>query len=73
MAEKDTAEQFSKMIKAFGDALSNIFDDPEFGETAKDSAKAFTSRFEDEDVKKKFRDAGKAAEDFGRSIQDRFK
>jgi uncharacterized protein (DUF4415 family) len=80
MPEKDATEQFSKMIKSFGDAISEIFDDPELkkkakelGEAAKGSAKSFASRFEDEDVKQKFREAGKAAEDFGKGVQERFK
>jgi len=55
--------------------MSEIFNDPElkqkakeFAESATESAKTFGSRFEDEDVKDKFRDLGKAAEDFGKSI-----
>jgi len=80
MPEKNATEQFGKMIRSFGDALSEVFDDPdlkkkarELAEAAKGSAKSFASRFEDEDVKKKFREAGKAAEDFGKGVQERFK
>ena len=68
------------MFKAFGQAVSEIFDDPELREKAKEftesatkSAKTFGSRFKDDDVKAKFRDVGKAAEDFSKSITDRFK
>jgi hypothetical protein len=78
--KKSTAESFGDMFKAFGDALSEIFNDPqlkdkakEFGETAAESAKTLGSRFKDEDVKNKFKDVGKAAENFGKSIADCFK
>ena len=37
------------------------------------STKAFGNRFKDEDVKGKFRDVGKAAQDFGKSVADTFK
>ena len=60
--------------------MSEIFNDPElkqkakeFAESTAESAKAFGNRFKDEDVKDKFRDVGKAAEDFGKSIADQFK
>ena len=64
----------------FGQAVSEIFDDPElkekdkdFAESATESAKTFGSRFKDDDVKAKFIDVGKAAEDFGKSVKDSFK
>jgi ribosomal-protein-alanine N-acetyltransferase len=68
------------MIKTFGDAISEIFDDPElkekakeFGKSAAKSAETFGNRFKDEDVKAKFRDVGKAAQDFGKSVTEHFK
>ena len=45
----------------------------EFGDSATKAAKTFGSRFQDDDVKAKFREAGLAAQDFGKSITDRFK
>ena len=61
--KKTATENFSEMFKAFGDAVSEIFDDPklkekakEFTESAAESAKIFGSRFKDEEVKAKFRD-----------------
>ena len=60
------------MFKAFGEAISEIFNDPdlkekekEFGKSAAKSAEVLGNRFKDEDVKAKFRDVGKAAQDFG--------
>ena len=77
---KHATDNFSKMFEAFGDAISQIFKDPElkekakeFGKNAAESAEAFGSRFKDEDVREKFRDVGKAAQDFGKSVADYFK
>ncbi|MBL7124215.1 MAG: hypothetical protein ISS14_04930 [Actinobacteria bacterium] len=80
-SNKDGAiENFAEMIKEFGNAVSEIFKDPElkkkakeFGESAVDSAKTFGNRFKDEDVKNKFKDVGKAAQKFGESVSEYFK
>ncbi|MCK5576996.1 MAG: hypothetical protein KAI14_01645 [Dehalococcoidales bacterium] len=79
-SKKGAAENFSEMFKAFGNAVSEIFNDPElkakakeFGNSVAESAKTFPSRFKDEEVKNKFRDVGKAARDFGRSVADTFR
>lgn len=68
------------MFEAFGKAMSEIFNDPELKEKAREfcksaarSAEIFGSRFKDEDVRAKFRDIGKAAQDFGESVADHFK
>ena len=78
--EKTTAENFGELIKAFGNAVGEIFDDPklkekakEFADSATESARIFGSRFKDEEVKAKFGDVGKAAQDFGKSVADCFK
>ena len=78
--KKKTAENFGEIFKAFGDAVSEIFDDPklkenarEFAESATESAKIFGTRFKDEEVKDKFRDVGKAVQDFSKAITDCFK
>jgi hypothetical protein len=78
--KKTSAESFADIFRAFGQAVSEIFNDPElkekareFGKSAAESAGAFGSRFKDEDVKEKFRDVGKAAQDFGKSVADCFK
>jgi hypothetical protein len=68
------------MIKEFGDAVAEIFNDPKLKEKAKDfgdsataSARAFTDRFKDEEVKDKFKSVGDTAKDFGQSVSDYFK
>ncbi len=78
--KKTTAENFGEIFRVFGDALSEIFDDPklkekakEFAESAAESARIFGRRFKDEEVQAKFRDVGKAAQDFGKSVADCFK
>jgi len=78
--KKDVFESFRLMMEEFGNAVGEVFGDPdlkqkakEFGESAKDSAKAFADRFKDEDVKKKFKEVGKAAKKFGKSLEDYFK
>ena len=79
-SKKSAAESFGDMFKAFGDAMGEIFNDPElkeqakeFGKNAAKSASTFGSRFKDEEVKAKFRDVGKAAQSFGKSVVDSFK
>ena len=83
--EKDSnkngaVENFAEMIKEFGNAVSEVFKDPElkkkakeFGESAVESARTFGDRFKDEDVKNKFKDVGKAAHKFGESVAEYFK
>jgi hypothetical protein len=78
--KKSAAENFGDMLKEFGSAVAEIFNDPElkskareFGESAKESAKTFASRFKDDEVKGKFRDVGNAAHNFGESVSDYFK
>ena len=68
------------MFKAFGQAVGEVFNDPElkekvkeFTESASSSAKTLANRLKDEEVKEKFRDVGKAAEEFGKSLSDCFK
>ena len=79
-SERSAGESLGQMFTAFGQAISEIFNDPElkakakeFGDAAAESATTLGRRFEDDDVKEKFRQAGAAAEDFGRAVSDRFK
>jgi len=77
--KKSAARNFGEMFEAFGNAISQIFDDPELKEKAKDFGKStveaadtFASRFKDEEVRAKFRDVGKAAQNFGKSMEECF-
>ena len=78
--KKQAADNFTEMFRSFGQAISEIFNDPklkekakEFTESASDSVKILASRFKDEEVKAKFRDVGKAAQAFGRNVANSFK
>ena len=78
--KKKPVEQFGEMIKSFGDAISQIFNDPELKEKAKtfeesivESAKILASNVKDDETKAKFREVGKEAEKLGKSIQDYFR
>lgn len=78
--EKNTIDTFTEIFKTFGKAVGEIFDDPELKQKAKEfadsasvSAKTFANRFQDDDVKSKFRDVGKAAEEFGKKVATHFK
>jgi len=78
-AKKGPGDSFGQMLTAFGSAISEIFNDPElkekakeFGDAAAESAKALAKRFKDEEVKEKLSDAGKAAQDFGKTVAEHF-
>jgi len=73
-------ESLGQMLAAFGQAIGEIFNDPElktrareFGDAAATSAQTMGRRFKDEEVRDRFRQAGEAAEQFGRSMADYFK
>ncbi len=79
-SQNSPSDSFAEMIKDFGNAVAEIFNDPslkekakEFGQSAAESAKTFASRFKDEDVKKKFKDLGTTAKKFGDSVAAYFK
>ena len=78
---KKAAEDFGKIMKTFGETVSQIFNDPqlrekakEFSQTVMDSAaRVIDSRIKDAEVKAKFREVGKAAQTLGKTITDNFK
>jgi len=77
--KKSPGDSFGQMLTAFGSAISEIFNDPElkekakeFGDAAAESAKALAKRFKDEEVKEKLSEAGKAAQDFGKTVAEHF-
>ena len=73
---KAAAEKLGKVAKTFGDAVSDIFDDPEVREKAKEfseividsAAKVVNSHIKDDEIRAKFRDAGKAAQSLGKAL-----
>lgn len=78
--KRKPVENFAEMLRAFGRAVSEVFDDPElkkkakeFTDSATDAATTQPSRLRDEEVKAKFREVGRAAEEFGKGVLDHFK
>ena len=77
---KAAAEKLGKIMKAFGDSLSQILDDPELRTKAREfsmnvvdsAAKVINSKLKDDEVRSKIKDVGKAAQDLGKSIADHF-
>ena len=79
-ADRSAADNLGQMFTAFGQAISEIFNDPELkakakelGDAASVSMETLGRRLKDEEVRDRFRQAGDAAEDFGRSVSDYFK
>ena len=78
---KKAAENLGKTLKAFGDTISEILDDPDLREKAKAfaqsavdaAAKVVESKIEDDQVKSKFHDVGNAAKNLGQSLSEHFK
>ena len=79
-ARNEQADALGKMLKKFGDTVSEIMEDPklrekalEFSKSVVDAAAKFAStKIKDEDVRAKFADVGKAAQAFGKSVVDEF-
>jgi len=82
--EKDerttSAEQLGKLLKAFGDTVSEIMEDPKLREKAKEfsasvvdsAAKVASRKIKDAEVRTKFTDVGKAAQTFGKKVVEEF-
>ncbi len=78
--ESSPGESLRQLFAALGDAFGEVFNDPELkvkakdlGDAAADSAQHLGRRFRNEEVRERFRKAGEAAEEFGRSVADRLK
>ena len=77
---KKDAENLSKMIRSFGETISEIFEDPELRKKAKEfsqsvmdsAAKVIEGKIRDDEAKAKFRDAGKAAQSLGKTLVKHF-
>jgi len=77
--DKTAAENLNDMINALGSAMSQIFNDPQLkekardlGKAARESAETLSDRFKDEEVRAKFKEMGKAAQAFGKNVSDVF-
>ena len=78
---KETAEKIGEMLRAFGDTVGEILDNPEVKEKAKEfaasvvdaAAKVAQSKVKDEEVRARFRNVGEAAKTLGETLEKRFK
>ena len=78
---KTAAESFGEMLRAFGNSVSEIFDDPElrmkakeFSQSAVDAAmKVVEGKVKDDEMRARFRKVGEAAQDLGKTLQKHFK
>ncbi len=78
--KNEAAERLGKLIKAFGDTISDIMQDPKVREKAREfsdsvidaAAKVASNKVKDEDVREKFVDVGKAAQSLGKSVVNEF-
>jgi len=78
--EPRASDSLGQMFAAFGQAIGEIFNDPEVKAKAKELGDAATAsvdtlgqRLKDEDVREKLRQAGEAAEQFGHSVAEYFR
>jgi len=67
------------MVREFGNVLGEIFKDPkvrekaqEFARSTGEAVQAFIDKFKEEEVKQRFKQAGRAAEEFGQKVAKRF-
>ncbi len=75
------AERLGEMLRTFGNTVGEILDDPEVKEKAKAfaqsavdaAAKVVESKIEDEQVRARFMNVGKAAKNLGNSLEAHFK
>lgn len=78
-ANKSAAKNFSEMVGEFGNALGEIFRDSKVREKAQEFARStgeaiqvFRDKFKEEEVKQRFKQAGRAAEEFGQKAAKYF-
>jgi len=79
--QKKSAETLGEMIRAFGNTVAEILDDPKVKSTAKEfaasivdaAAKVTEGKVQSEDARSKFRNVGKAAKTLGTSLDKHFK
>ncbi len=79
--KKDEAvETLGKTLKAFGNTVGEIFDDPAVRENAKKfaesvvdaAAKIAQKKVEDNEIRSRVRNVGKAAQTLGKSLEGHF-
>ncbi len=77
---KKAAEALGEMMKKFGNTVGEILDDPKVKESAKQfasvvadaAARVAEQKIKAEEVRRKFRNVGKAAQTLGNSVETHF-
>ena len=77
---KKAAEALGEMMKKFGTTIGEILEDPKVKESAKEfasvvadaAAKVAEKKIKAEEVRRKFRNVGKAAQTLGSSVEAHF-
>ena len=77
---KKDAEGLGKIIRTLGEAMGEVFEDPELRQKAKEfsqsvidaAARVAESKMRTEAAKRKFSDAGRAAQSLGKTLVERF-
>jgi len=76
-SSKSAGDHFEKIFTEFGSAIAEVFNDPKLkkqvkslGKNTAGSAKTLGKRFQDKDVQARFRNAGQAAKQFGKSLAE---
>ncbi len=78
---KTTAEVFTDLFKSFSKTVADILDDPEvknkareFSESVIDAAtRVMENKVKGGDTRAKIREVGRAAETFGKKVEEKFK
>ncbi len=78
---KTTAEAFADLVKAFSNAVGEILDDPEVRGKAREfsdsvidaTTRIMENKVKSEDARSKIREVGRAAQSFGKSVEQQFK
>jgi len=78
--KKKYVAKFEELVKKFGETVGEILEDPELRKQAKEfsmavvdaAAKVTETKIKDAEVKAKFHKVGKAAQSFGKSLEDHF-
>jgi hypothetical protein len=77
---KKAAEVLGEMLRKFGTTVGEILDDPKVKESAKQfaavvadaAARVAEQKIKEEELRKKFRSVGKAAQTLGSSVETHF-
>ena len=79
--KNNLTEKFQDLFQTFTSSVGEIFDDPEFKKKAREFAesavdattKIIQKKIQEEEVRSRIRNVGKAAQTLGKSLEENFK